>query len=542
MPEHKEKENFDSEEKIVNENDFVPAQDLPLLLEVLPDKIREALEKYDLNGLIEIVLDYGRYPEARFYDGKRVDLAKEQITLGDLNYAVNRVGDFTSDNRAGIARTLHRISCVRNRRGEIIGLTCRVGRTITGTIDLIRDIVESKKSILLLGPPGVGKTTKLREMARVLADDLNRRVIVIDTSNEIAGDGDIPHAGIGKSRRMQVASPELQHAVMIEAVENHTPEVIIIDEIGTELEAQAARTIAERGVQLIGTAHGNALENLLKNPTLSDLVGGIQTVTLGDEEAKKRGTQKTILERAAKPTFDVAVEILDHHRLAVHKDVATSVDDLLRGRALFPEIRTFDKETGKVEIHTKKETVTQHGQLSFSQTEMPREQELVRIYPYAVSRGQLERVIRTLELPAIVCRTIDEAGVIFALKNYAKQGAKILELAKKHKTPLYVVKNNTIEGIQKALKDLFPDFVSDFFIEDMEKKFGTDKVTALDEVREAVNVVMDTDKSVDLPPRNSQIRKLQHELVEEYKLDSLSIGQEPMRRVRIFPPPKPGDK
>ncbi len=542
MPENKEKENLGLEKELINNDDFVPAQDLPLLLEILPDSVRQPLEKYDLNGLIEIVLDYGRFPEARFYDGKRVDLSKEPVTLGDLNYAVNRVGDFTSDNRAGIARTLHRISCVRNRRSEIIGLTCRVGRTITGTIDLICDIVESKKSILLLGPPGVGKTTKLREMARVLADDLNRRVIVIDTSNEIAGDGDIPHAGIGRARRMQVAAPEHQHAVMIEAVENHTPEVIIIDEIGTELEAAAARTIAERGVQLIGTAHGNALENLLKNPTLSDLVGGIETVTLGDEEAKRRGTQKTILERAAKPTFDVAVEILDHQRLAVHQDVALAVDNLLRGRALFPEIRKLDKSTGKVEIITKKETVTSQGQISFSHTDIPAGQDLVYIYPYAVSRGQLERVIKTLELPAVVCRTIDEAGVIFALKNYAKHGAKILELAKKHKTPLYVVKNNTVEGIQKALKDLFPDIVSDFLIEDIGKKYEQDKDVALDEVREAITVVMDTDKSFDLTPRNSQIRKLQHELVEEYKLDSLSIGQEPMRRVRIFPPPKPGDK
>ena len=321
-----------------NNEDFVPAQDLPLLLNMLPEKIRTSLEKNDLSSLIEIVMDYGRLPEARFFDGKRIDLEHEPITLGDINYAVNRVGDFTSDNRAGIERTLHRISCVRNRRGEIVGLTCRVGRTVTGTIDLIRDLIESKKSILLLGPPGVGKTTKLREMARVLADDLNKRVIVIDTSNEIAGDGDIPHAGIGRSRRMQVAKPEFQHAVMIEAVENHTPEVIIIDEIGTELEAAAARTIAERGVQLIGTAHGNALENLLKNPTLSDLVGGIQTVTLGDEEAKRRGTQKTILERAAKPTFDIAVEIVDHQRLAIHKDVAMAVDTLLRGRALYPEL------------------------------------------------------------------------------------------------------------------------------------------------------------------------------------------------------------
>ncbi len=524
------------------DNDFVPAQDLPLLLDTLPEKIKQSLEKHDLSGLIEMVMDYGRLPEARFFDGKRVDLEHEPITLGDINFAVNRVGDFTSDNRAGIARTLHRISCVRNRRGEIIGLTCRVGRTVTGTIDMIRDFIEAKKSILLLGPPGVGKTTKLREMARVLADELNKRVIVIDTSNEIAGDGDIPHHGIGRSRRMQVQKPELQHAVMIEAVENHTPEVIIIDEIGTELEAHAARTIAERGVQLIGTAHGNALENLLKNPTLSDLVGGIQTVTLGDEEARRRGTQKTILERATEPTFQIAIEILDHQKLAIHKDVASAVDNLLRGRALFPEVRKFDRVTGKVEILSGKETVTPQGQISISTTTAYPEHEIINIYPYAVSRGQLERVIRTLELPASICKTIDEAKVIFALKNYAKPGAKILELAKGHKIPLYVVKNNAIEGIQNALKDLFPDLVSDFVIDEITKKVIHDEQTALEEARTAVSVVMNTDKSYDLSPRNAQIRKMQHELIEEYKLDSLSIGQEPQRRIRIFPPPKPGDK
>lgn len=530
----------DSETKAVicKDEDFVPAQDLPLLLDILPDKIRQSLEKHDLTGLIEIVMDYGRLPEARFFDGKRIDLENEPITLGDLNYAVNRVGDFTSDNRAGIERTLHRISCVRNRRGEIIGLTCRVGRTVNGTIDLIRDLVESKKSILLLGSPGVGKTTKLREIARVLADELNKRVIVIDTSNEIAGDGDIPHAGIGRSRRMQVASPELQHAVMIEAVENHTPETIIIDEIGTELESAAARTIAERGVQLIGTAHGNALENLLKNPVLSDLVGGIQNVTLGDEEAKRRGTQKTILERAAEPTFQIAIEILDHQRLAIHKDVAAAVDELLRGRGLFPEIRKLDRETGKVEILTRKETVAKDGQVSFSSTNtaLP----TVSIYPYAVSRGQLERVIQALELPVSIAKTIDEASVIFALKNYAKQGAKILELANKHKTPLYVVKNNTVEGIQKSLKELFPDMVSDFTVEP-DVQLDSDRDNALEEARIAIDKVMDSEKAIDLNPRNAKIRKLQHELIDQYKLDSLSIGQEPTRRVRIFPPPKPGD-
>src|SRR3989442_2470881 len=186
-------------------------------------------------------------------------------------------------------------------------LTLRVGRAVYGTMEIIRDVVEAGRSILLLGKPGVGKTTLLREVARVLADEMGKRVVIVDTSNEIAGDGDIPHPGIGRARRMQVATPSLQHAVMIEAVENHMPEVVVIDEIGTEQEAAAARTIAERGVQLIATAHGNTLENLMLNPTLSDLVGGIQTVTLSDEEARRRGTQKSVLERKAPPTFQTLV-------------------------------------------------------------------------------------------------------------------------------------------------------------------------------------------------------------------------------------------
>jgi len=528
----KKSEEKTKKENLIKDEDFVPAQELQLLLDVLPDKINNSLKKHNLESLIEIVLDLGRFPEARFFDGKRIELEHDPVILGDINYIVNRIGDFTGDNRAGIERTLHRISGIRNRKGEIIGLSCRVGRTVTGTIDAIREFVESKKSVLLMGPPGVGKTTRLREIARVSADELKRRVIVIDTSNEIAGDGDIPHLGIGKARRMQVARPELQHAVMIEAVENHNPEVIVIDEIGTELEAAAARTIAERGVQLIGTAHGGELENLLKNPTLSDLVGGIKSVTLGDEEAKRRGTQKTILERAAEPTFDIAIEILDHQRLAIHKDVTLSVDELLRGRKLFPEIRTFDRTTGKIEILERKEPV------SVSRTEIP--QQTTSIYPYAVSRGQMERVIKTLNLPVTLSRAIDDANVIFALKNYAKQGAKILELAKKYKVPLYTVKNNTVESIQEVLKSLFPDLVSDFIDEGFANR-GSEIEEALEEVRASTNIIMDTDRAIDLTPRSAEIRKLQHELIEDYKLQSLSIGQEPKRRIRIFPPPKPGD-
>jgi len=262
--------------------------DIHLLLDALPPHISTAVQRITGDeALLEVVMDLGRVPTARFR-GREIELSELPVSEEDIAYVVGRIGEFGDDNRAGIERTLHRISAIRNRKGKVIGLTCRVGRAVFGTIAIIRDIVESGKSILLLGKPGVGKTTLLREMARVLSDEEHKRVVVVDTSNEIAGDGDIPHPGIGRSRRMQVSTPLSQHAVMIEAVENHMPEVIVIDEIGTELEAQAARTIAERGVQLIGTAHGNTLDNLMQNPTLSDLIGGIQTVTLGDEEAPPR--------------------------------------------------------------------------------------------------------------------------------------------------------------------------------------------------------------------------------------------------------------
>ncbi|MEP6680371.1 MAG: AAA family ATPase, partial [Chloroflexota bacterium] len=248
--------------------------DLDALLQALPAEIVARLRSFaDRSDLLEVVMDLGRRPEARFTHGEEELLAREVGEL-DIAHVIDHIGVFGDDNRAGIERTLHRISAIRNRSGKVVGLTCRIGRAVFGTIDIIREIVESGQSILILGRPGVGKTTMLREVARVLADDLGKRVIVVDTSNEIAGDGDIPHPGIGDARRMQVRTPTEQHAVMIEAVENHMPEVIVIDEIGTELEAAAARTIAERGVQLVGTAHGNTLDNLMLNPTLSDLVGG----------------------------------------------------------------------------------------------------------------------------------------------------------------------------------------------------------------------------------------------------------------------------
>src|SRR5881398_2311969 len=323
--------------------DADPAE-LDQLFQALPPHINRAVKRLDHQGLLlEVVLDLGREPEARFPDHE-VILDETPVTSEDLEFVSSRVGSFGDDNRAGIERTLHRISAIRNRSGQIVGVTCRVGRAITGTIDIIKDMVIGGKSILLLGRPGIGKTTMLRECARVLADEMKKRVIIVDTSNEIGGDGDIPHPGIGRSRRMQVRTPPLQHSVMIEAVENHMPQVIVIDEIGTELEAQAARTIAERGVQLIGTAHGNNLDNLMLNPTLSDLIGAIQSVTLGDEEARRQRSQKSVLERKAPPTFDVVIEIQDRDRVMVHPDVADTVDAMLRGDPVAPELRWRDEE------------------------------------------------------------------------------------------------------------------------------------------------------------------------------------------------------
>lgn len=514
------------------------ADDLSSFMAILPPDIRKTVEN-DTNGLYEVVLDLGRLPEARYLDRHTVSLSEEPITHEDLEAAIALVGQFSGDNRAGIERTLHRISALRNRSGKIVGLTCRVGRAISGTINVIRDLVESGKSILFLGPPGVGKTTKLREMARVLSDELGKRVIVIDTSNEIAGDGDVPHPAIGRARRMQVARPEEQHATMIEAVENHTPEVIIIDEIGTEEEAQAARTIAERGVMLIGTAHGNALDNLLKNPTLVDLVGGIQTVTLGDDEARRRGTQKTVLERSNQPTFDVCVEILDRQTLAVHRNVGEAVDQLLRGWQIHPEIRKRDESTGDYAVVQKPEptvTVTMMEGLEpfASDWASPKETHL-KVYPYAVSKGLLERVVKTLQLPVEVVKAIDEADAILALRSYARTGAKIFSLAEAQGVPVYVVKSNNLPQIQKALREALHLEESSIGSVDIEGDIDETEI-ALEEARQAINRVMDRLEPTELTPRKAYIRRLQHQLVERFNLSSRSVGDEPQRRLRILPP------
>ena len=366
--------------------------DLQKLLDLLPQHLQQALEQNSTcETLVEVVLDLGRRPEARFPHGAEY-LSEQPVTRADLHAVIQAVGTFGGDNRAGIEQTLHRISAIRNRKGEVVGLTCRVGRAIFGTIAMIRDLVETGQSILMLGRPGVGKTTALREIARVLADDLNKRVVIIDSSNEIAGDGDIPHPAIGRARRMQVARPELQHQVMIEAVENHMPEVIVIDEIGTELEALAARTIAERGVQLVGTAHGNQLENLIKNPTLSDLVGGIQSVTMGDEEARRRGSQKSVLERKAPPTFDIAVEMRERQEWVVHESVADTVDHLLRGRAPTLQVRTITPQ-GQVTINRE----IPHVPLEKSSGSRPKAPERVLTFPKRLAENAAGKRPRLLK-------------------------------------------------------------------------------------------------------------------------------------------------
>lgn len=599
--------------------------DLSSLFEILPPQLRQILKQHSEQAkLVEIILDLGRRPEARF-PGRSEYLSEEPITHEDLNYCVERVGLFSGDNRAGIERTLHRISALRNRAGTIIGLTCRVGRAIFGTIGMIRDLVETGQSILMLGRPGVGKTTALREIARVLADELDKRVVIIDTSNEIAGDGDIPHIAIGRARRMQVARPELQHQVMIEAVENHMPEVIVIDEIGTELEALASRTIAERGVQLIGTAHGNQLENLIKNPTLSDLVGGIQSVTLGDDEARRRSTQKTVLERKAPPTFDIAVEMLEQQRWVIHESVAQSVDMLLRGKRPTPQVRSLS-DSGKVQItHELSDAPTaapptampgasEIGWRSSGKmmpvplspatprsrpgvSSLPREARGPRssrsaspdrqtfaemlddsfsrmgwealqdepaatdydaeavntsqlwdqgegtplhVYPYAVSRHQIEQVVHSMQWPIVLTKDLGTADVILALRSHLKSHSKLPTMARNHEVPIHTIKSNTLPQIVRALQRLLnmeePGMPEDLDLTLLAAKGNDNELEALEEARLAVEqIVLAKGQPVELLPRSPKVRKIQHELVEHYRLKSVSFGNEPNRRLRIYP-------
>lgn len=504
--------------------------DLSLLLAVLPERIRRSLEADPgLEGLVEVVMDLGRVAEAR-YPGRVVEIAGGVVSVDELGDVVGRVSHFGADNRAGIERTLHRISALRNREGRVIGLTCRVGRAVLGTVDIVRDVIESGDSILLLGRPGVGKTTLLREAARVLADDLGKRVVVVDTSNEIAGDGDIPHPGIGRARRMQVPTPDRQHAVMIEAVENHMPEVIVIDEIGTQAEAVASRTIAERGVQLIATAHGNTLENLLQNPTLSDLVGGIQVVTLSDEEARRRGTQKSVLERKAPPTFEVVIEIQDQDRFAVHRPVARTVDLFLRGAEPRPEVRRR-RSDGAVEVDAAGETAAVASasarEAPWHPAEAPRRYSTgrpLRILPYAVSRSRLERAIHDTGAPARLVGHLAEADVILTLKAQERRQPKRLLDAQTRGLRLAVVRSNTIQQLANFLR-------GEFGLPDR----GEERRAAIDEAEAAVDAVRERGIPVELQPRDRGVRRLQHELVERHGLATVSRGQEPFRRVVVQP-------
>ncbi len=508
--------------------------DLEALLLSLPPRVANPIRGLeDRDNLLEVVMDLGRPPEARL-PGREVPLATDEVDQTDLDYVVSRIGEFGGDNRAGITRTLHRISCIRNRKGDIVGLTCRIGRAVYGTIAIIRDIIESGRSTLLLGRPGVGKTTMLREVARVLADDLKKRVIIVDTSNEIAGDGDIPHPGIGHARRMQVPTPSLQHAVMIEAVENHMPECIIIDEIGTELEAQAARTIAERGVQLVGTAHGTSLENLMLNPTLSDLIGGIQSVTLSDEEARRRGTQKSILERKAPPTFDVIIEIQSWDRVAVHSDVSMTVDQILRGQMLPAQLRQLSTN-GEIQIHEGAPLPVDSTveQLEERRVATPREwneppptrfpSKPMRIYLYGVSLNRLEQAAHELQLPIEVTKDLRQANAVITIKNYYRKKPTAIQEAEDSGIPVYVLKSNTVIQIQQCLASLF------------EMDVPPDPVAAaMAETQDAINHVLRQEQPVELQPQNAYIRRLQHQMAEQSNLASRSEGREPYRRVRIY--------
>ncbi len=526
--------------------------DLQALLDVIPPVIAQAVTgKDDIESLLEIILDLGRIPTARFVD-REANLREVEVTHNDIDYVVDRVGEFDTDNRAGLERTLHRISAIRNRRGHVVGLTCRVGRAVYGTTDIVKDLIESGKSLLLLGRPGVGKTTMLREAARILAE--SKRVVIVDTSNEIGGDGDVPHPAVGHARRMQVATPALQHEVMIEAVENHNPEVIVIDEIGRELEAAAARTIAERGVQLIGTAHGNTLENLLLNPTLSDLVGGIESVTLSDEEARRRGTQKTVLERRSAPTFDVLIEIQTRDRLAVHLDVAEAVDSLLRGYPTPPEIRTRT-EDGEIIIE-RAPTPAGARQPSRSQgfrrqengrdrtpyqqaetgrgtpVENARGQEkekplqTVRIYPYGVARNRLSQAAKRLGVPVQVMKDVGQADVLVTLRSYYRKRMRPVVEAENRGIPIYVLRSNTGNQMQQFLADLF----------ELSKEPEAEPAveSALRETQGAINAVLNGERWVELLPATSYIRRLQHQMARQANLTSHSYGKEPHRRVRIY--------
>lgn len=545
--------------------------DLDRLLTLLPASVQSHLKTAEAREqLLEVVLDLGRVPEAR-YPGRSACLGEACVTREDLQATVDRLGQFGADNRAGVERTLHRISAIRNRRGEVVGLTCRVGRAVFGTVAMVRDLLDRGDSLLLMGRPGVGKTTALREIARVLADDLSKRVVVIDTSNEIAGDGDIPHPAIGRARRMQVARPELQHQVMIEAVENHMPEVIVIDEIGTELEAQAARTIAERGVMLVATAHGNALANLIKNPTLCDLVGGIESVTLGDDEARRRRSQKTVLERAAEPTFPLAVEIHQRHRWAVHVDVGATVDLLLRGHQPKAQLRelTADGLVQLVEVESPSdgprrprdpsprprrepgskpvlsvvplpdpgESVVVEGGAGETpdETGADARSDVLQVLCCGLTPQLVEEASRRHAWPVQLVDDLADADVVLSVRQGLGREPGLRRQARDARVPILVIKSDTLAQVERALERLLvrrseddaPPVTPD----------RGDAFAALEECRLAVEqVVVPLGRPVELLPRTEDVRRMQEDLVARYHLRSDVFGAADQRRLRVFPP------
>nr|QCI04625.1 hypothetical protein [Apoglossum ruscifolium] len=557
------------------------ADDLDKLLEILPDFVKNPLEKHsNRKYLLEVVMDLGRRPEARFAEGPEY-LSKILITCNDLDFCIKKIGHFSGDNRSGIQSTLHRISSIKNRNGSIVGLTCRVGRAIFGTISIIRDLLHTGQSLLLLGKPGVGKTTAIREIARILADEMEKRVIIIDTSNEIAGDGDIPHPAIGRARRMQVARPELQHQVMIEAVENHMPEVIIIDEISTELEVLAACTIAQRGVQLVGTAHGNYLESVIKNPILADLVGGIQYVTLGDEEAKRRGSQKSIIERKAVPAFKVAIEIHKRDSWIIHEKVDQVVDQILQGSILYTQSRRFDND-GSINIacensnstefifrnmnnYTNKNLYLTSKKLlnlkkynnsslfmsnytcnnNLNKTDLDNKftvnsiqnNNTIQLYSYGINIQQIESIIKILNISIVLTRDIMKADIILALRNYVKNNNKIRLIAKNKQITIYTIHSSTINNISRGLKQIL-NLYKIFYIDwnNLCLNKNMDQINVLLETRLAIEkLVLIKKQSVELLPQNSSVRKLQYELISLYNLKYNSSGKESYKSLRIYP-------
>lgn len=555
-------------------------EELDLMLDVLPYRVSSALrQREDLAELLEVVLDLGREPEARFVSGD-ASLSTQVVNVDDLQGVIDHVGEFGDDNRAGIERTLHRISAIRNRRGRVVGVTCRIGRAVFGTIKMIEDLAFSGKNILLLGRPGVGKTTMLREVARVLSVSAHKRVVIVDTSNEIAGDGDVPHPAIGRARRMQVSTPLQQHGVMIEAVENHMPETVVIDEMGAEQEAAAARTIAERGVQLIATAHGNTLDNLIMNPTLSDLVGGIQTVTLGDQEARYRGTQKTVLERKAPPTFDVVVEIQSWERLAVHSDVAQVIDQWLRGYPIVPEIRWVD-ENGDIQqaeeeyrpnddapapwqpegrrngrepgpgtdrrrrngrdAEREESRVAASPRMPRPMSEMSEEENAmvseVRVFLFGVGRDKLEAAMVEAGIPTQIVNELRRADLVLTTKTHYRRGSQLVRIAEASGKPVFVLRKNSLPQLQDFLRSVVGQWNRNgarTAPERQDRPQGPNIERAMEEAEEAANRVLSGESTVRLAPQRSHIRRLQHMLGQRYNVASVSQGREPERAVMFY--------